>query len=59
MIDPTMFNFDKFEAGGTSNSNPIPKKSFVAPLLLILFGVTAIGIGIYLYNESQKSSNDK
>lgn len=65
MIDPSNFNFDSLDGPKISTMTnfiaSVPKvkvtnqqKSLAAPIFFILAGLTAIGIGVYLYYENQK-----
>jgi hypothetical protein len=68
MIDPTNFNFDsldipkvvppnKFNAPLPQSSSSNTKKSFIVPVVLILFGIGAIAVAAKLYNEIENEKN--
>jgi hypothetical protein len=58
MIDPTDFNFDTLDIPKIvpplpQSPSPNTKKSFIVPVVLILFGIGAIAVAMNLYNEIQ------
>ena len=68
MIDPTNFNFDtldfpkvvpqnKINAPINQSSSPNKNKSFIVPVVVILFVIGAIVVGRNFYKEIQNEKN--